>query len=653
MKNISLTWKMVIIVGAFLLVIAVQGGVSVLHFDAINQKVEQVRDEAVVTATASADAIIGIQLQLENIDALLHNETVDPDVIVEQKRHIQQVIVTMQSSALANDGRVAALAEQWKQLDLQLAAFLEVQASEKARVQALMQVESSLVGELNTLLRRSKKLGRFSRDPATALDISYRIASTRQSLQQVVAMQSRYAQGLQPFVDVDGGREVLASKVARLQKRMVRFGLQTTFADLIALHSQYQEALSAALDGEELRREVERDFREASAEVIKSAQLLREHADQFLSQSFEAQATEVIEGEWASLIAALIGLLVAVGVILFGNWGISQPIKKIADQLHEIGQGDGDLSVRLSVDRRDEVGKLAIGFNHFTAKIEEVIQSLIEHAQTLSVTAENTAVVARRTQQDTQGQSASTEAVTGAMHTVSQAVSSMATKASEASSAAQQAQSEAQGGQQTVAVTVQTINQLAERIAQVASSITTLEEESCNISNILVVIRDIAEQTNLLALNAAIEAARAGEQGRGFAVVADEVRALAVKTHHSTQEVEAMITRLQNKTVEAVAAMSESQTITRKTVDEAERAGQALEAIAASVESIRVMNSEIAVKSEQQNSVTRDMAENLEDIHHVASGTLDAANKIDASSQELQLLSCQLNQLVGRFKVSL
>jgi methyl-accepting chemotaxis protein len=273
------------------------------------------------------------------------------------------------------------------------------------------------------------------------------------------------------------------------------------------------------------------------------------------------------------------------------------------------------------------------------------------HAGHLSGAAEELSIVTGQTNDGVQEQQKDTDQVATAINEMSATVQEVAKNAESAAEAARHADDETRNGQQVVSQTMSEIDTLAREIERATAVIHKLESDSENIGSVMDVIRGIAEQTNLLALNAAIEAARAGEQGRGFAVVADEVRVLASRTQESTQEIQEMIERLQSGASEAVNAMNESQAKAQGTVEQAAKAGTSLETIAKSVSNINEMNTQIASASEEQSAVAEQINSSIVNISKIAVKTSEGAQSTAKASESLKELATNLQQVVSAFKL--
>ncbi len=334
----------------------------------------------------------------------------------------------------------------------------------------------------------------------------------------------------------------------------------------------------------------------------------------------------------------VIGVLIAVAGLL-AIWLISRritrPLRDMVVMLDNIGQGEGDLTQRLHIDSRNELGQIATGFNTFLTRLQGMISEVVGSVQKVSDASEHTADIAIRTDKGVQTQLAEIELVATAVHEMTATAQDVARNATQAAEAASHADRAANQGRHIVQDTGATITELAGEIGRAVDVVQTLARDSENIDAILVTIRSIAEQTNLLALNAAIEAARAGEQGRGFAVVADEVRNLAQKTQQATGEIQQMIQQLQNGTRDVVQVMEQSQSRTQRSVEQADAAAEALQAITQAVSLINDMNNQIASAAEEQSAVAEDINRNVTNIGQVAQDVAGGAEEASQASAGL------------------
>ncbi|AVP92867.1 methyl-accepting chemotaxis protein [Aeromonas rivipollensis] len=356
----------------------------------------------------------------------------------------------------------------------------------------------------------------------------------------------------------------------------------------------------------------------------------------------------------ARLHIVLVSLLIAVGMGLLGvllAGSVSRPLNELARLFRELGSGDGDLTQRLKVEGRDELSQVATGFNNFVAKIHGSIEQVASNSRQLAATANEVAAKAQLTQHNCTAQRDRTVQVATAIHEMGATVSEIAGNASLAADVAKQANDQADAGAVVVAQARHGIVGLSGEIEQVAGVIESLASQTDSIGSILDTIRSISEQTNLLALNAAIEAARAGEQGRGFAVVADEVRNLASRSAASTAEIQGMINRLQEQSARAVSAMAQGRNQSLEVVTQADAANGALGQITAHITQISDMNIQVATATVEQSSVVGEINRNVEDINQLTMETADIAHQLTESSRSLQQLSGELDKLVGNFRL--
>jgi methyl-accepting chemotaxis protein len=350
------------------------------------------------------------------------------------------------------------------------------------------------------------------------------------------------------------------------------------------------------------------------------------------------------------IIAALIGVLLIVVYLYFGFFiSVRNAIRSFSRASRSVAAGD--MTTHIDLENRDELGALTTEFNDMTDKMAELIRSVgrttfdvDQQATRVNDTASaNSRAVARQMEESGQ--------INEAMSQMVEAVSEVTESAHRVADSAGNAEQDTERGRQVVADTVVTINKLATEIAGAVEVINRVNKDSDNISQVLVEIKAIAEQTNLLALNAAIEAARAGEQGRGFAVVADEVRSLSQRTHKSTEEIEGMISRLQSGVKDAVGAMTNSHDVTEATVKKSTEVTEALDRIADGISLIVDMSHQIAQAAEEQSAVAKNVNTNVEQIGVLNKSTAENAEETLASSREMSDLTASLQRLVEAFKV--
>jgi len=343
-------------------------------------------------------------------------------------------------------------------------------------------------------------------------------------------------------------------------------------------------------------------------------------------------------------------LIAGIGISLFLAGYISRGIISLKNTVEEI-ESKNDLTRTSLVTSTDEVGDLSQAFNRMVLKQANIVSEVMTHAELIASAAEELSAVTAETNQGIQKQHDSISQVAAAMNQMEATVREVAASAENASNSADEGNNEATKGLTAVNNTVDSIQTLSVGIQSSASDVDFLKGESERIGSILDVISSIADQTNLLALNAAIEAARAGEQGRGFAVVADEVRVLAQKTQQSTGEIEKSINILQDGAAKATQSMGDSLKKTEQTVVQAGDAGELLNTISSAVENIHLMNTQIAAASEQQIATSAEINRNINDIQSISQQTSVGAQQTQSASSELGKLAESMKGLVSQFKV--
>ena len=338
-------------------------------------------------------------------------------------------------------------------------------------------------------------------------------------------------------------------------------------------------------------------------------------------------------------------LFVFVSLAFFALFSkVIPPLNKLLASLRDVNSGSGDLSRRLAHDSQDEVGEIVEEFNAFVAKLQTIIMDVVRSSNELNKTSADMLDVVGQAEKGVLQQQDETMHVATAMSQMSATVQEIARNAASAAEAADQADKETSQSKQVVTQTKQSINLLANEVEKATQVIHQLELDSDNIGTILDVIRDIADQTNLLALNAAIEAARAGEQGRGFAVVADEVRSLASRTQDSTQQIREMIEKLQGGANNAVTVMETGSSQAQLSVQQATQAEESLEVVTRAVATINEMNMQIASAAEEQSAVSAEINRN---VHNISQGSEETAHGVRRATELSGAVTEESNQLLA------
>lgn len=422
-------------------------------------------------------------------------------------------------------------------------------------------------------------------------------------------------------------------------------------------HEYYDSALT--LSKGLLDETIDRGQAKSLSERVNASQVKLDQAFSTFREESYRQFTQALDAVNQSSTMALntglgIGLITTLILVLSGlfvSGSITRNIGNVVASLEAMANGNGDLTLRLKSEANDEVGTLVDCFNRFVEKLQGVITSVAGTTTQVATASEEMKRMSEKSATNMSNQQREIDQVVTAMAEMTGTVEEVAGSAARASEAANLALAEADSGKQVVGENMEAISNLAADVEHAAEVIQDLNSHSDAIGAVLNVIRDIAEQTNLLALNAAIEAARAGEQGRGFAVVADEVRTLATRTHESTREINDMISRLQSGTQVAVETMTQGCERAQASVEQAARVREALERIAQAVEQISGMNLQIASAAEEQAAAVKEININIVNLGNVVGQVNEGAHVAEEDSEELTTLASQLKSQVQLFKI--
>ncbi|ALH99806.1 methyl-accepting chemotaxis protein II [Pseudomonas sp. FW306-02-F02-AA] len=502
-------------------------------------------------------------------------------------------------AGLADDGAYALKDTQGKEG----AEFIE-QANQVSQVSRLM---LQAMNEARVRLDQSRKASDESAEQG-------KIEQADQALTQVEALKSAVK---------DAGYQTVLNEVA---------GHIASFSEKLA---EYTGLLSQ-------EKKVYQQLHERAAEVVQRVDQAYAAEDQSMQAELKKNSVLIIA---SSALALLVGLIAA--------WVITRlivaPLRSVILVAQKIAAGD--LSATVQVTRRDEIGQLMQAMQQMGAGLSSIVSGLQAGIEQLANSAQSLSAVTEQTNLEVSSQKEETEQVATAMNQMTATVHDVARNAEEAALAAQTADGKVETGQQVVRQSMQRIEQLADSATSASSSIESLSAEIQNIGTVLSVIKSVAEQTNLLALNAAIEAARAGEQGRGFAVVADEVRALAKRTQQSTEEIERLVSALRSAAQASVQQIQSSGELVKLAVSDALQTESALGSIAAAVSLIQQMNQQIAAAAEQQSSVAEEINRSVTSIRASADQSSVAMQGNATSSIELAQLGVELKGMVGHFRL--
>ncbi|MDY6980205.1 MAG: methyl-accepting chemotaxis protein [Pseudomonadota bacterium] len=459
-----------------------------------------------------------------------------------------------------------------------------------------------------------------------------------ENMQQAEERVGKFAQAAEQAGVLDEGG--LAEKLAAYNQARQQW--ETLSNEVVSLSETDRQSARALSFGQAAER-----FGEMRNYIDKISEVAIGLAD----RTAAASEAEVDSRMQQGLFELVVGLVIAAFIAITIPPMIIKPLKRLNRHLDDIAAGEGDLTVRLEENSKDELGQLSVAFNRFVHKIHNLVSQAVDATRQLSQSAEGLVSVAKESNDAVSQQLSEIDMVATAMNEMTSTVQEVAQNAGVAAQNAREADEEAGHGRQVVNQTVTTINDLASSVENASNVIHQLEKDSANISVVLDVIKGIAEQTNLLALNAAIEAARAGEQGRGFAVVADEVRVLAMRTQESTQEINNMIETLQQSAADAVKVMEEGRSRAEQSVEQAGVAGNSLSSITDAVSKISDMNAQIASAAEEQSAVSEEINRNTSSIQELAYTASQGSDKTTHSANEMADLAGVLHGHLSQFKV--
>ena len=635
-SNISVTLKLALGFGLVLALTCVLALTGWTSLGSLIQRSDWTADIARLNDTLTDLRVTRLQYMLANGDEQIA-ETVQKSLDGFKAQH-GEVLSSFKSPA-----NVRLLQEQGVQIDAYQASLNKMRSGYRAANQAREEMGRHAVAAgqaLEEISAAVMNLPPYEEDRAAQFEA---ITKAKENW-QLVRFQVR---GYTARPAADSEREAMAQIDKTIQE------LQAFRQMFAADHGQRVNLVTTGLDN---YRAAVMAFKAATETIAVARKELTEEGYEIVRISKELTAiqmerrdSETASARTLQLSTTLIALLVGILAAWLITRQITRPLQETLVAVERIA--GGDLSQTLQVTRRDEMGVLQQGIQRMGSTLRELIGGIRDGVTQIASAAEELSAVTEQTSAGVNSQKVETDQVATAMHEMSATVQEVARNAADASRAAADADREANDGDRVVGEAIAQIERLAAEVTRSTEAMSHLQQESNKIGSVMDVIKAVAEQTNLLALNAAIEAARAGEAGRGFAVVADEVRGLAQRTQKSTEEIEELVAGLQHGTQQVANIMHSSRELTDSSVELTRKAGGSLESITRTVSNIQSMNQQIAAAAEQQSAVAEEISRSVINVRDISEQTAAASEETAASSVELARLGSQLQQMVSHFRV--
>ncbi|TWC74520.1 methyl-accepting chemotaxis protein [Pseudomonas sp. SJZ103] len=537
-----------------------------------------------------------------------------------------------ESSLQSKSALIGKLLNKAQMLSQIIASQSGLSRDPQSDLRQLSELITSVTPQVTQTLGEGRAMGAYSLGQGFLNSSS----STRfdELLQQLEKLQAEYALKLQDVLGSSNAAHAALDSLAKASNASLKHGSEL-FEEQVVM----AETLDAPWQG----------FYDSVSQLMDHTYQLDDATLMFLGQQLEQRLAQN-RTHMVMLVSALTAVFLLIFYLYAGFYASTRTtLRRLGAMMDKVAAGD--MTVTFVAQSRDELGDLGQVFNGTVAKIHDLIERVGHTVSQVELQAGQVETVSARSNQAVSGQRMQIEQVATAMNQMSSTAQEVARNAAAAVSSAHSVNDETVNGRGLVQSQQGSIAQLASEIDQSVRVINQLATDSQSISSVLEVIKSIAEQTNLLALNAAIEAARAGEQGRGFAVVADEVRTLARRTQHSTEEIEQMISRLHSGVAAAVKAMGSSHEMASGTVEQSDKVQQALENILGAVGMIVDQNQQIAAAVEQQTAVAHDIDQNIVEINRAGEHAAEGAHQTEAASRQLSIQVIELKQLIGAFRV--
>ncbi len=537
-----------------------------------------------------------------------------------------------ESSLQSKSALIGKLLNKAQMLSQIIASQSGLSRDPQSDLRQLSELITSVTPQVTQTLGEGRAMGAYSLGQGFLNSSS----STRfdELLQQLEKLQAEYALKLQDVLGSSNAAHAALDSLAKTSNASLKHGSEL-FEEQVVM----AETLDAPWQG----------FYDSVSQLMEHTYQLDDATLMFLGQQLEQRLAQN-RTHMVVLVSALTAVFLLIFYLYAGFYASTRTtLRRLGAMMDKVAAGD--MTVTFVAQSRDELGDLGQVFNGTVAKIHDLIERVGHTVSQVELQAGQVETVSARSNQAVSGQRMQIEQVATAMNQMSSTAQEVARSAAAAVSSAHSVNDETVNGRGLVQSQQGSIARLASEIDQSVRVINQLATDSQSISSVLEVIKSIAEQTNLLALNAAIEAARAGEQGRGFAVVADEVRTLARRTQHSTEEIEQMIGRLHSGVAAAVKAMGSSHEMASGTVEQSDKVQQALENILGAVGMIVDQNQQIAAAVEQQTAVAHDIDQNIVEINRAGEHAAEGAHQTEAASRQLSIQVIELKQLIGAFRV--